>query len=239
MVNSVHNCLSVCTSQSGDFTKFLIKDLKAYGNGYLEVLYGQDEDEITVMCSCKRFECYGLLCRHCFYVLRLCDVKVFPEKYITRRWTKDVVPNMSKNSIVNPHILSGINPEVDNMVRDTMTSSEYIVNKLVTDMSKLSIFRDTLKNLMEQTDVETRDQPSVKQKDIVSSFVPHNEESTSAVCVPSGRRNKGSGSHKRFKSKREQAISRMGKRSRGCHSCGQDGHDRGICLALRGPQKTG
>ena len=163
------------------------------------VLYGQDEDVITVMCSCKRFECYGFLCRHCFYVLRLCDVKVFPKKYITRRWTKDVVPNMSNNSIINPHILSGINPEVDNMVRDTMTSGEYIVNKLVTDMSKLSIFRDTLKNLMEQTDVDTRDMPSVKQKDIVSSFVPNNKESTSDVRVPSGIRNKGSGSHKRFK----------------------------------------
>ncbi|KAD4982481.1 hypothetical protein E3N88_19152 [Mikania micrantha] len=115
---------------------------------------------------------------------------------------------------------------------------EYIVNKLVTDMRKLSIFRDTLKNLMEQTDVDTRDRPLVKQKDIVSSFVPNNEELTSDVRVPSGIRNKGSGSHKRFKSKREQAISRMGKRSRGCHACGQAGHDRRTCPALRGPQKT-
>ncbi|KAD6118727.1 hypothetical protein E3N88_09998 [Mikania micrantha] len=106
------------------------------------------------------------------------------------------------------------------------------------DEITLSIFRDTLKNLMEQTDVDTRDRPSVKQKDIVSSFVPNNEELTSDVRVPSGIRNKGSGSHKRFKSKREQAISRMGKRSRGCHACGQAGHDRRTCPALRGPQKT-
>ncbi|KAD5318033.1 hypothetical protein E3N88_17979 [Mikania micrantha] len=104
---------------------------------------------------------------------------------------------------------------------------------------EMGIWRGTLKNLMEQTDVETRDRPSVKQKDIVSSFVPHNEESMFAVRVPSGIRNKGSGSHKRFKSKREQAISRMGKRSRGCHSCGQAGHYRRTCPALRGPQKTG
>ncbi|KAD3337041.1 hypothetical protein E3N88_32561 [Mikania micrantha] len=130
-----------------------------------------------------------------------------------------------------------VTPEVDNVVRDIMSSSEYIVNKLVKDMKKLTIFRDTLKDIMDQTDEETRDRPNVKQKDIVSSFVPQHEESSVNVWVSSGIRKKGSGSHKRFKSKCEQAISRMGKRARGCHSCGQSGHDRRTCPALRGTHK--
>ncbi|KAD4586247.1 hypothetical protein E3N88_23848 [Mikania micrantha] len=125
----------------------------------------------------------------------------------------------------------------DNVVRDIMSSSEYIVNKLVKDMKKLTIFRDTLKDIMDQTDEETRDRPNEKQKYIVSSFVPQHEESSVNVRVPSGIRNKASGSHKRFKSKREQAISRMGKRARGCHSCGQSGHDRRTCLTLSGTHK--
>ncbi|KAD5508009.1 hypothetical protein E3N88_15712 [Mikania micrantha] len=81
-------------------------------------------------------------------------------------------------------------------------------------MKRLTIFRDTLKDIMNQTDEETRDRPNVKQKDIMSSFVPQHEESSVNVRVPSGIRNKGSGSLKRFKSKRGQAISRMGKRAR-------------------------
>ncbi|KAD7117851.1 hypothetical protein E3N88_05119 [Mikania micrantha] len=135
-------------------------------------------------------------------------------------------------------ILSGIDPEGNKVVRDIMSSSEYIVNKLLKDMDKLTIFRDTLQEIMDKTDVETRGLPVVKQKGIVASFVPsQNDISTENVRVPSGIRNKGSGSHKRFKSKREQAISRMGKRSRFCHNCGQSGHDRRTCPALGRPGK--
>ncbi|KAD4385380.1 hypothetical protein E3N88_25548 [Mikania micrantha] len=90
---------------------------------------------------------------------------------------------MSNSYIINPHILSGIAPEVDNVVRDIMSSSEYIVNKLVKDMKRLTIFRDTLKDIMDQTDEETRDRRTVKQKDIVSSFVPQHEESSVNVRV--------------------------------------------------------
>ncbi|KAL8254464.1 hypothetical protein R6Q59_032685 [Mikania micrantha] len=91
---------------------------------------------------------------------------------------------------------------------------------------------------MDKTDEETRGIPSVKQKDIVASFVPpQNDLSNQIVRLPSGIRNKCSGSHKKFKSKREQAISRMRKRSRFCHNCGQSSHDRRTCFALGGAEK--
>ncbi|KAD4586489.1 hypothetical protein E3N88_24090 [Mikania micrantha] len=60
-------------------------------------------------------------------------------------------------SIISPDILIGIDPEVNKVVRDIMSSSAYIVNKLLKYMDKLTIFRDTLQEIMEKTDVETRD----------------------------------------------------------------------------------
>ncbi|KAL8242372.1 hypothetical protein R6Q59_012674 [Mikania micrantha] len=75
MTKASDSFLSVCKSQSGDYTRFDIKDLKAKGKD-IAVLYCQEDGNVTVMCSCKSFEQYGLLCRHCFYFLRLCDIKV-------------------------------------------------------------------------------------------------------------------------------------------------------------------
>ncbi|KAD4585697.1 hypothetical protein E3N88_23298 [Mikania micrantha] len=182
---------------------------------------------------------------------QICYGTVIKIKYIVcskegHKPTRDCNSNENKderekkiNSIIAPDILSGIGPEVNKVVRDIMSSSEYIVNKLLKDMDKLTIFRDTLQEIMDKTNVETRGLPVVKQKDIVASFVPpQNDISTENVRVPSGIRNKGLGSHKRFKLKREQAISRMGKRSIFCHNCGQSGHDRRTCSAFGRPGKV-
>ncbi|KAD3337018.1 hypothetical protein E3N88_32538 [Mikania micrantha] len=43
--DSIHSCLSVCTSQSGDYTRIDIKDLKAKGGGYLQ----KDEKAIRIL----------------------------------------------------------------------------------------------------------------------------------------------------------------------------------------------
>ncbi|KAD6118979.1 hypothetical protein E3N88_10250 [Mikania micrantha] len=57
-------------------------------------------------------------------------------------------------------------------------------------MKRLTVFRDTLKDIIDQTGEESRDRSSIKQKYIVSSFVPQHEESSVNVRVSSGIRNK-------------------------------------------------
>ena len=57
-----------------------------------------NSDDVTALCTCKRFEQYGLLCRHIFFVFRLFRVNNFPKNYIMKRWTKDVVPNEINHS---------------------------------------------------------------------------------------------------------------------------------------------
>ena len=42
-----------------------------------------------VSCQCKHFECHGIICRHMIFLFDLNNIEV-PEKYILRRWRKDV-----------------------------------------------------------------------------------------------------------------------------------------------------
>lgn len=58
------------------------------------------KDESDVNCSCLKFEFKGILCRHAIAVLIRNDVQLLPEKYILRRWRKDVRRSHTK---VNVH----------------------------------------------------------------------------------------------------------------------------------------
>ncbi|XP_056691911.1 protein FAR1-RELATED SEQUENCE 5-like [Spinacia oleracea] len=42
----------------------------------------------TISCSCKFFERLGILCAHAFKVLDTMNIKLVPEKYILKRWTR-------------------------------------------------------------------------------------------------------------------------------------------------------
>lgn len=55
-----------------------------------EVILNKPALEIT--CSCMKFERFGLLCRHIFYVLRMARIHEIPSKYICPRWTPYAVP---------------------------------------------------------------------------------------------------------------------------------------------------
>ncbi|XP_008786389.2 protein FAR1-RELATED SEQUENCE 5-like [Phoenix dactylifera] len=51
----------------------------------------------TVSCSCKKFEFVGILCSHALKVLDHKNIKEIPEKYILKRWRKDVKVGLSIN----------------------------------------------------------------------------------------------------------------------------------------------
>ncbi|KAK8949618.1 hypothetical protein KSP39_PZI006134 [Platanthera zijinensis] len=42
----------------------------------------------TVSCNCKKFETFGILCSHALKVLDAMDIKLIPEIYIMKRWTR-------------------------------------------------------------------------------------------------------------------------------------------------------
>ncbi|XP_066319597.1 protein FAR1-RELATED SEQUENCE 9-like [Miscanthus floridulus] len=44
--------------------------------------------DMTITCSCKKYECTGLLCKHALRVFNINEVFILPPQYITSRWTK-------------------------------------------------------------------------------------------------------------------------------------------------------
>ncbi|XP_047942489.1 protein FAR1-RELATED SEQUENCE 5-like [Salvia hispanica] len=53
----------------------------------LRVTY--DPNTKMIHCSCRRFEMVGLICCHSVKVFDVLDVKLLPETYILKRWTKE------------------------------------------------------------------------------------------------------------------------------------------------------
>lgn len=62
----------------------------------------------TVLCSCRLFERIGILCRHKLKGLDLLNIKLLPEKYILKGWTRcarsEIVQDMhGRNIVENPN----------------------------------------------------------------------------------------------------------------------------------------
>jgi zinc finger SWIM domain-containing protein 3 len=68
--------------------------------------YKVDVDPInqTVSCNCKKFEKHGILCSHALKSLDMMNIKLIPEAYILKRWTKEarssIVQDNKGNDIV-------------------------------------------------------------------------------------------------------------------------------------------
>ncbi|XP_076942859.1 protein FAR1-RELATED SEQUENCE 5-like [Bidens hawaiensis] len=80
-----------------DFVRFLVFDFNAYVPGSLEVLFkkeGEEGIDSTISCGCKRFEHYGLLCRHSLYILNFFRVIsreiTLADEYLINSYATDV-----------------------------------------------------------------------------------------------------------------------------------------------------
>lgn len=183
----------------------------------------------TVYCNCNRYEQFGLLCSHIFFVLRLGDVREFPKQYVLPRWTRDVVPNSEPGDIIRADVESDNNDDVKRVVREITYGMESVINKIVNDFNVLCTFRDHINQFM-PTAVEAQiNAPRKSRRDRFAELTGNAKESSITVRVPIGTRFKGMGKPKRMKSKREIAISQSGKKRRQCANCLQYGHNIRTC----------
>ena len=105
----------------------------------------------TISCSCRRFELFGLLCRHIFYVLRISFVNEFPKKYIVRRWRREAISNTSLSSF-RPEEFGENRADVEAVLRKLRFAHEYNINKLVSNKEQLCLYRDYVKDYMSKAD---------------------------------------------------------------------------------------
>ena len=190
---------------------------------------------MIVQCSCNRYESYGLLCRHAFYVLRMNNVKEFPRNYLKQRWLKNAKPSRS----ALPRII-GASDLVRNEVLDLYEIFESTVDRLVHDLSKMAIYKDNLKELLDQAVIDIPTVPKLNGKAVMSSMLGVKEPKEQTLNNPGLSKTKGTGCFSRFKPIAEVTAEELSKR-RTCGICGQKaGHNSRTCgkaLAETPPSK--
>ncbi|KAJ0619731.1 putative transcription factor interactor and regulator CCHC(Zn) family [Helianthus annuus] len=217
----------------GDFVNFFVKDWEQPCTTFFEVM--MREDDMTVYCTCKGFEQFGLLCSHIFCVLRMLDIREFPQRYILRRWTRKAVPNSAPGAILGINETEDRYNEVNRVVREITYSTESVINQLVTNFDALCSFRDHVVNYFKIADESVVNAPPKSRRERFAEITGNTKPSGATVRVPIGTRFKGMGKPKRMKSKREIALSQLGKKSRQCQNCFIYGHNRRSC---KNPTRT-
>ena len=172
------------------------------------------KSDTTINCSCSNFEATGKLCRHCFYVLRMSGVEHFPDKYVSPRWRKEVVPR-SCNDISK----SKAPDDIQKIVRDIHASVYHCVDRLSSSLEKLRLYREKQNELKTYVDEDTIGEDPMTNKGFIETVIGVGKRSDIKVRVPEGVRTKGS--KKRLISEKEKAILNAKKGSRKCGGCGE------------------
>ncbi|PWA66901.1 FAR1 DNA binding domain, Zinc finger, SWIM-type, MULE transposase domain, FHY3/FAR1 family [Artemisia annua] len=185
--------------------------------------------DCDIKCSCLKYECYGLLCRHIFYVLRLSKVFHFPRKYLQRRWSKYALPNKIVTRPVDVASLSNPVECVNGVLREIYGTVEDSVTRLVTDIQKLHIYKDDLDTLLEQVKIDIPNAPEMSKKELYAAALGVKEPEIVNIVAPECR-NKGSVSLKRHQTQAEIAMIQSNKPPRLCNYCDTYGyHDSRNC----------
>ncbi|XP_021995457.1 uncharacterized protein LOC110892610 [Helianthus annuus] len=173
----------------------------------------KQEDGLSISCTCKRFEQFGMLCRHIFYVLRYDDITEFPRRYVLRRWMRDVVSNGSIHCNIRFDEI-GRNSEIDEVFREIVVANEYVVNRVQSQQS--CCYRDHIKAYIDKADEVMVAAPPSSRKDRFVDIGGNIEKSDAMIRVPIKIRTKGCGVQKRIKSNREIAIQKSSKIQKSC-----------------------
>ncbi|XP_076942900.1 protein FAR1-RELATED SEQUENCE 5-like [Bidens hawaiensis] len=137
--------------EEGGYLRCKIWDFNAYVPGFLEVVikkYGEFGEESIATCSSKKFEQYGLLCRHIFYVMNMYQVKKFPKIYIKDRWRKEVAVNI--RTVPMSEFGNNQNRKIKEISREIKYAGEYLINSYVADINELIKIRDEMNLIIER-----------------------------------------------------------------------------------------
>ncbi|PWA71631.1 FAR1 DNA binding domain, Zinc finger, SWIM-type, MULE transposase domain, FHY3/FAR1 family [Artemisia annua] len=231
---SITECMSMSVMAIDGTHKFFIKEIGPVvsSKGLFEVLF--TPSDATLSCSCKRFERCGLMCRHSFYVLRICGVTEFPQKYVLKRWTRDAVTPVKRVVFDARNKLSDGSVR-DELVKEIIGSFEYCADKLASSIKELSIFRDRLQDLKSKIDAELPNQRPMTDHEVISSALGVSKPSKVRVRNPLQCRRKGDRTNSRIIPPKERAMTDGAKKPRQCKKCGEQDadHDSRNCTKFQ------
>ncbi|XP_076926629.1 protein FAR1-RELATED SEQUENCE 5-like [Bidens hawaiensis] len=167
-----------------DFLRFSVFDFNAYVPGSLEVLFkkeGEEGIDSTISCGCKRFEHYGLLCRHSLYILNLFRVTRFPKKYMVDRWKRDAGVNPRTAPIST--FGNDKNLKLKEILREITLAGEYLINSYATDVDELAKVRDQMNIMIKQADETRYKRTHLSKRDRFAAILGYDQPSEVTVRV--------------------------------------------------------
>ncbi|PWA35472.1 FAR1 DNA binding domain, FHY3/FAR1 family [Artemisia annua] len=221
--------------ESATFSTFVIRDTGAdykIKKKTIEVIHEvkYTPSDCSVQCSCLRYECYGLLCSHIFYVLRMRKVDHFPMQYLQSRWSKNALIIKPVEKSKDGGTLSKSGCVLDSVLREIYKDVEQSVNHLVGDFEKLQLYKDAQTSLKEKAITDVPNPPKMNTNAVYSATLGVNEPAETDILPPSGINTKGSRIRTRHKSKTEILSKLSDKPKRLCRTCGEYSyHDSRNC----------
>lgn len=193
-----------------------------------QVLYDMSNENIV--CSCKRFERFGLLCRHIFYALRSMRVKKFPRKYICSRWTNNVVLPKIVSSVDNRNVRDNDDVGLGDVIRRIYSHVDTAIDKVIGNREKLAKYLDCQEKLSKSCVDDFVESDILPNQEFISEMLGFDRPENVEIQNPVGIRNKGGGTRKRLTTSRERAIANQPKVGRKCGFCGSyDPHNIRTC----------
>ncbi|XP_024978997.1 protein FAR1-RELATED SEQUENCE 5-like [Cynara cardunculus var. scolymus] len=188
----------------------------------------KNKKENSYDCSCNFFVRNGILCRHALKVMLNDEVDRIPDKYILRRWRRDLVP---VEWLPARFRYGEVDAEKERLMSLAYSYFERILGRVRNEKDILSRFVDQLEQWDSKVDIELPLQSHTEETtSSIKEFLGVSQPETVDVLPPMGIRNKGCGTGKRLISAAEKGISNGKKQKRKCQLCGQMAtHDSRNC----------
>ncbi|KAJ9537753.1 hypothetical protein OSB04_030486 [Centaurea solstitialis] len=177
----------------------------------------QDKESMTVDCSCNLFVRNGILCRHALKVLLNDHVDRIPDKYILRRWRRDLIPQQWLPARVR---YGEVDVEKERLMARAFAAVDRMIGRVRNEKDVLQRVVEKLEKMDEELDeVVPLKSSRERKKEAIREFVGVPESDDNDVLPPSGICNKGSGRGKRLKGVRETKEEEAKKPKRLCRTC--------------------
>nr|GEW60380.1 FAR1 DNA binding domain, zinc finger, SWIM-type, MULE transposase domain, FHY3/FAR1 family [Tanacetum cinerariifolium] len=225
MFTSYKYCIALSVVQTENTKTYSVRDTQYHiFKGLEQFLFYQVKfckSEMKLHCSYNRYEAYGLLCRHGFYVLRMNNVNEFPKNYLHKRWLKNVKP-----SSFDRHRITGASDVVRSEVLELYKIFESSIDRLVHDLDNFHIYKDKMKEVLNQAEIDVPTVLKVNSKAVMSVMLGVDEPEKVLTGNPNLSKVKAIGCFSRMKPVAKVTAEELAKR-RTCGLCGgKEGHNK-------------
>ncbi|KAJ9543978.1 hypothetical protein OSB04_023685 [Centaurea solstitialis] len=182
---------------------------------HFQVIWNKENS--TFNCECNHFIQFGILCCHIFRVMMNEDFEEIPERYISRRWRRDIISfNLSQTA----NRRGDSDGELARLCYDAQSSLDYMLMNLKNDKQKLIEFVKKIQSMKDEIDEVIPYQTRLQKKnEIIRSFVGIDKPVEVTVHPPTGIRNKGCGRGNRLIGAGEKAAKKNERNKRKCRHC--------------------